>query len=265
MLSVQRLEGWTVTVPPFGDLGRMIGAIGRDGFVGTVLDLLNDAVGVDHISLLRLNAEGSVDFHGATSIGGPQVTEAPARQYFFRFSHLDPIRAIGRVGLADGTGLLIRLHASDVLDPLYRQECWVSPDIGERLTLYAVVDRRIHQINLYRSSNRARFDEDAGRSFVSAAAVLLPSFARHAEFVTGPDDQNGARMSLETLKHRVEQLNGSLSDRELEVCARALYGQSIEGTALELGIGRTSVVTYRRRAYGKLRISCHNELFALTF
>jgi DNA-binding CsgD family transcriptional regulator len=265
MLSVQRLEGWTIDVPPFGDVGRMIGAIGRDGFLGAVLDLLDEAVGVDHIALLRLNDGGLVDFHGATSIGGPQVSEVAARQYFFRFSHLDPIRAIGRVGLADGTGLLVRLHASDVLDPLYRQECWFGPDIGERLTLYAVVDRRIHQVNLYRSSRRPRFDEDAGRSFVSAAGVLLPSLARHAELVTGPDDHHGARMSLEALKHRVEQLDGALSERELEVCARALYGQSIEGTALELGIGRTSVVTYRRRAYGKLRISCHNELFALAF
>ena len=78
-------------------------------------------------------------------------------------------------------------------------------------------------------------------------------------------DGAGIRISLEALKHRVESIERGLSERELEVCARALYGQSIEGTALELGIGRTSVATYRRRAYVKLGISCHNELFALTF
>lgn len=265
MLSVQRLEGWTVTVPPFGHVGRMIGAIGRDGFVDVVLDVLNQTVGVDHISLLRLNAAGAVDFHGATSVGGPQLSQGVARQYFYRFSHLDPIRAIGRVGLADGTGLLVRLHASDVLDPVYRQECWVGPGIAERLTLYAVVQRRIHQVNIYRLANRPRFNEECGRSFVGTAAILLPSLARHADLMAGSEDQHGLRMSLEALKLRVEQLNANLSERELEVCARALYGQSIEGTALELGIGRTSVVTYRRRAYGKLNISCHNELFALAF
>lgn len=251
-------------MPPYGDVGRMIGEIGRDGFVSAALDLLDTAIGVDHISLFRLNGDGLIDFRGATSVGGTAISEDVARQYFFRFNHLDPIRAVGRASMADGTGLLVRLHATDVLDPVYRQECYISPGIAERLSLYVTVNGRVHQVNVYRAVGRPRFDEVAGRAFASIAVVLLPAFARHAELTSGRDVQQGVRISLEALKHRIEQLGSSLSERELEVCARALYGQSIEGTALELGIGYTSVVTYRRRAYSKLKISCHGELFALT-
>lgn len=38
-----------------------------------------------------------------------------------------------------------------------------------------------------------------------------------------------------------------------QVCARAALGMSVEATALELGIGKTSVLTYRQRAYQRQR------------
>jgi DNA-binding CsgD family transcriptional regulator len=38
---------------------------------------------------------------------------------------------------------------------------------------------------------------------------------------------------------------------------------SVEATALELGIGKTSVLTYRQRAYQRLRVTSALELCAL--
>jgi DNA-binding CsgD family transcriptional regulator len=58
-------------------------------------------------------------------------------------------------------------------------------------------------------------------------------------------------------------LPNRLAQREVEVCARALIGMSVEATALDLGIRPTSITTYRQRAYQKLGISSQNELFAL--
>ena len=42
-----------------------------------------------------------------------------------------------------------------------------------------------------------------------------------------------------------------------------MVGKTIEGTSLDLDIRRTSVITYRQRAYQKLGISRTNELVAL--
>jgi LuxR family transcriptional regulator, activator of tox operons len=265
MLSVQRLEGRNHIVPPLGDVAKIIAAIGRDEFARVALDALDDAIGIDHLSVFRIGTNGLIDYHEATSVGGAHISENAARQYFHRFNRLDPVRSVSGIGLARGTGLLVQNRAEDISDPLYRRECYGVPEIGERLALYASVDRRIFQINVYRRTTRTGFDEAAVDTLAKMATVLLPSAARHAEFVTGRDDQDGLRLSLVALKHRVEMLGCGLSDRELEVCARALYGQSIEGTSLELQIGRTSVATYRRRAFAKLHISCCNELFALAF
>lgn len=265
MLWVQRFEGRAETVPVLGDVAKIIGGIGRDHFASAALDVLSEAIGIDHMSMFRFATNGAIDYHEATTAGGSYKDENAANQYFRRFNRLDPVRTLSRGGLPRGTVLVVRNRAEDIVDPLYRHECYVAPEIGERLALYGRVGRRNLQVNVYRRASRECFDARAADTFARIATILLPSAARHAEFATGGDDQNGLRLSLVALKHRIERLQCGLSERELEVCARALYGQSIDGTGLELNIARTSVVTYRRRAYAKLRISGYNELVALAF
>ena len=67
-------------------------------------------------------------------------------------------------------------------------------------------------------------------------------------------------------QRRLYLLEVGLTERERKVCALALAGVSIEGSAYELGIKKSSIITYRKRAYARLGISSLNELFLiLTF
>jgi DNA-binding CsgD family transcriptional regulator len=70
-------------------------------------------------------------------------------------------------------------------------------------------------------------------------------------------------MDLEAIEHLLQYVPGDLSKREIEVCARVIAGMTIDRTAVDLAIKRTSVITYRQRAYEKLNISRQNELLAL--
>lgn len=54
-----------------------------------------------------------------------------------------------------------------------------------------------------------------------------------------------------------------LTRREREVCARAAVGMSAEATARDLGVAKTSVLTYRQRAYQRLEVASPFELCAL--
>jgi DNA-binding CsgD family transcriptional regulator len=54
-----------------------------------------------------------------------------------------------------------------------------------------------------------------------------------------------------------------LSERERQVCLGMLAGKKAEIIAEEVGVGLSSVVTYRQRAYHKLGISSRGELFAI--
>jgi hypothetical protein len=84
MLSVQRLEIRNPVVPPLCVVAKMIAAIGRDGFAHVALEVLNDAIGIDHFSVFRLGPHGSIDYHEATSVGGAHLSENAAKQYFHR-------------------------------------------------------------------------------------------------------------------------------------------------------------------------------------
>ena len=54
-----------------------------------------------------------------------------------------------------------------------------------------------------------------------------------------------------------------LSERERQVCIGMLAGKKAEIIAGEIGIGPSSVVTYRQRAYQKLGISSRGQLFSI--
>jgi DNA-binding CsgD family transcriptional regulator len=70
-------------------------------------------------------------------------------------------------------------------------------------------------------------------------------------------------LDLDAIEQLLLYTPAGLSRREAQVCARVITGMTIDRTAADLAIKRTSVVTYRQRAYEKLNISRQNELVAL--
>jgi DNA-binding CsgD family transcriptional regulator len=70
-------------------------------------------------------------------------------------------------------------------------------------------------------------------------------------------------VALQLFRRRLVALDRALTPRELDVCARTLIGLTAEGIALDLNIKKSSVFTYRKRAYARLGISSQNQLFRL--
>jgi len=65
------------------------------------------------------------------------------------------------------------------------------------------------------------------------------------------------------LEERFAERHAELTLRQRQVCARAAVGMTVEATALDLGIAKTSVLTYRKRAYQRLGVTSSIELCAL--
>ena len=94
---------------------------------------------------------------------------------------------------------------------------------------------------------------------VTGIGVITP-FRAQADAI---ESALAAALSVEELEHRFAAHFAGLTPRERQVCARAATGMSIDATALDLGIARTSVLTYRRRAYERLNVNSPVELCAL--
>src|SRR6185437_11095940 len=95
-------------------------------------------------------------------------------------------------------------------------------------------------------------------SLVGLACLLLPMLPLNRKRQPGP-----LSLSVPPLEDRITSRYGSLTTRERQVCARAAIGMSVEATALDLGIAKTSVLTYRQRAYQRLKVTSPFELCAL--
>ena len=66
----------------------------------------------------------------------------------------------------------------------------------------------------------------------------------------------------ERIAHRLAQQYPELTARERVVCGYTLAGYTAEAISLILGIGVSTIITYRRRAYSRLGVSNATQMIA---
>jgi DNA-binding CsgD family transcriptional regulator len=179
--------------------------------------------------------------------------------YMRRYLPHDPVSdALPLLSSADS--LLLRVTPEDIKQGGYRDRFFYDCDIVERVSLLQRTDAGWRCLNISRgSATGACSDEELSR-FVAIGQLLLPMVARHCGRIAVATP---TRSSVPEVERRFAERRPELSNRERQVCARAAIGMSVEATALDLGIALTSVLTYRKRAYGRLSVSSPYELACL--
>jgi DNA-binding CsgD family transcriptional regulator len=69
------------------------------------------------------------------------------------------------------------------------------------------------------------------------------------------------RISLGKIERLLGHVFADLTERERSVCARTMIGMTAEAIAIDLHIAPSTVLTYRRRAYERYRITNSNQFF----
>lgn len=262
MIVVNRIQCWHQSSRIFHEVAPLVSGIGRDSFADAVFGLFNPVIRIDHVSLFRLVGGREIDVLATASAPRHPVSPEAGECYLRRFAHLDPVRAFPSPSSRDNAGLFLQFNAKDIHDPSYRRDCYEAVGLEQRISLSVSYQHFGYQVNLYRLRGGTPFASSAqAQQFMQFSSLVIPIFARHAELLTSGPQLGAMHLSLERIRERIAALGEKLSPREIEVCARALCGQSIDATARELRIARTSVITYRQRAYAKLGISCHSQLF----
>ncbi len=171
--------------------------------------------------------------------------------YSGRFHRLDPANR----ALAVDRGFAVRrVAAAEIADRDYRAQCWDEPRFVEKLAIGRRHPAGWCVVNLYRRRATGRFGDADVTRLAAVGRLLLPLLRKHAGLAgVVPEPLAG-------LERRLAALAAGLTPRELAVCARTAAGQTAEAIALDLGIRPTSVVTYRRRAYGRLGITSGYQL-----
>jgi len=258
MISPAHASGH-ITLPTDG-LGNVIGAAGTDGYGEACFKLLEQVLGVDHWALFRYPGGTSISCLASASATKLAEAQVNIGKFVGRCHNFDPsLMAIRRQSLEQPC--LVTMGIGDIDNLEYRQ-CFEATGVRERLSYVTRTADDLCQLSIYRCRRQRSFSQPEMRVFATLASLILATTLQHEarrRTVAGP----ARPMTLAAIQQRLAALPEGLSERECEVCARAVAGVTIEGTALDLDIRKTSVITYRQRAYQKLGISSLNQLVAM--
>jgi len=231
-------------------------AIGRPHFPQSLIASLRRLAEVGHCMVFSFTAKGPT--RRLLDVGNIPIGGYLGLAYAEHFHAADPNRDALLDGEAAAGPILLPGFAPSMYSDSYRKLFFDNSGIVDKFASAIWVDHACFYVNFYRIRSQGRFGiADAARLKQIAPAVSA-AVARHFQEESPPKSDPGDR--LEALIATAKPF-AHLTGRERQVCQRILSGLSSEAISAELGISLHSTLTYRKRAYEKLGISCQNELF----
>lgn len=256
MADIRQITDWHVSTANSALYEKMLASIGTDEFGTTVRDsvvsvtggarriYLFEATGRDHTSLQYYSGEpGLVDVFPA---------------YLKSYLRLDPVSdAYGAAPRVSDVALQ-RVRPQHIASPGFRRRVFDEAGIVERVSIIQRGPEAWRVMNVARHASEGVFTDSQINALIGVACLALPMLPLNRNRQPG-----AAQLSVAQLEDRFANRFAELTLRERQVCARAAMGMSVEATALDLDIAKTSVLTYRRRAYQRLGVTSPFELCAL--
>jgi DNA-binding CsgD family transcriptional regulator len=240
-------------------LPELIGGIGDGDFELRLISYLYEVCSAEHCSIFQLGTNRPSRFASA-SLDGTDTARRQAGIYMSKeWWRRDPTfieaqRRVGQLALS-----VLRTDVRTLDDREFREQVYGRSHIRERLLLCGDVAAAGFGLSILRSEHAGAFLADEISRLQEIGPVLLSVIAKHAR-VRRKEDASLALTSLEEIEEQIRRAPQQFSCREAQVCARILYGLTTGGIAVDLDIGEETVVTYRKRAYSRLRIGSHREL-----
>lgn len=256
MTEIRQIKDWQMPSNLSHAYEGLVAAVGTEEFGSSVRNALQELTGGarrlylfeakdrDNSSLQYFHCEPGLD----------QLMPA----YLDRYLRLDPLWDAYRAAPVCRDVALLRVRPSDIASSGFRHRFFDNCGIVERVSVIQRGNEEWRVMTVARHESEGLFGDDELRALVGLACLTLPMLPhnRKRAMTTCP-------LTVEQLEDRFASRFAGLTNRERQVCARAAIGMSVEATALDLRIAKTSVLTYRRRAYNRLSVTSPYELCSL--
>lgn len=255
MTNIRQITDWCAPAHLAATYEKLLAATGTDAFGATVRDsVLALTAGARRIYLFEAAADRETSslhyFFGESKL----VELFPAYERWYL--RQDPIGDAFSATPTSNDVALQKVRPADIESKSFRRRFFDDAGIVERISIVQRTADGWRGINVARhASNGYCSDLELG-SLIGLAYLVLPMLPSNRTA------RSRTQLTPAQLERRFAEHYG-LPLREQQVCARAALGKSVEATAAELGIAKTSVLTYRRRAYQRLSIGSAAELCAL--
>lgn len=255
-MDIRRVTDWHLA-PDMGRVyERLLGRLGSNDFGAAVHEGI-DAVtsGTRRIYLYEAGAQGGdiLRYHHCE----PRIA-ALLPVYRERYRSVDPIAALLTAAAGEGDIVMQRVRPADITSSSFRRTFFDEPGIIERISVVQRGCSGWRGLNVARHARQGPCSDRELEAITGLARLALPMLP-----LVRADLPLAGVPTVEVLESRFAACHPELTLRERQVCARAAAGLDIAATARALGIARTSVVTYRQRAYRRLGVASPLELFRL--
>jgi DNA-binding CsgD family transcriptional regulator len=256
MTEIRQITHWRMPAASGAMYERLLTTLGSEEFGTTVRDSVMAVAGsVRRIYLFEATSreQSSLQYY----FGEPGLVDLfPA--YLKWYLRLDPVVDAYRAAPQVSNIALQRVRPHHIASAEFRRRVFDEAGIVERVSIIQRGADAWRVMNVARHASEGVFTDGEIDALIGVAGLALPMlpFSRERQCRRG-------QLSVTQLEDRFAIRFPALTLRERQVCARAAIGMSVEATALDLGIAKTSVLTYRRRAYQRLRVSSHYQLCSL--
>lgn len=254
--NIRQIKDWRAPTTMGALYEKLLAAIGTEEFGSTVRDsVLSVTAGARRLYLFEATGrEHSTLQYFFCEPGLVELFPAYRKWYL----PVDPVCDAYGAAPACSDVVMQRIHPTDIASPGFRRRFFDDAGIVERISIIQRGADTWRVINVARHTSDGCCSDDELGSLIGLACLVLPMLPLNRK------RQSAALpLTVAQLEERFASRFGSLTSRERQVCARAAIGMSVEATALDLGIAKTSVLTYRQRAYQRLRVTSPFELCAL--
>lgn len=244
---------------PLCRLADVVQAVGTDGFYARLALALTDRAAVaDFVVVQRGNSQPQAGLRF-------QQFNSPRRSVWHWPDDFsadcdigeNPICQALNAAARDGN-FTSRMRPEDMKTPASRAKWFTRPGLSEALMLVQNCGGDLVALACFARVPASGFSAAQLIEIAQLAPLILPLLRLHFRLIGVPERDRW--MSVDNMEHRVRQVFPELTNREISVCARSALGVTAEGIAIDLGIKKTSVLTYRRRAYQRLNVSSIHQL-----
>ncbi len=239
-------------------LAAVVNALGTDNFEGETLRFLNATSGAEHYCVYRLR-EGSPQFLGGASVRGQHAMRHRTAEKRWPGRSFIELHKADEAARESEIALMLHDDIEHVVDPTLHSALEHFQIVDRVMVCGRAVDD-LYALSVMRSRSVGQFDEEALIGLAENADVLVAACAKHAALHWDRAKAIAHFASVDVIETNLRASDWSLSERELQVSARILFGISAYGISIDLGLGEETIATYRKRLYARLRIGGRHEL-----
>jgi DNA-binding CsgD family transcriptional regulator len=254
--DIKRITDWRAPTAMGAIYERLLTSLGTDDFGATVRSsVLSLTAGARRIYLFEATAPDNTSLHYFAGEPG-LVRLFPAYRRWY--SRHDPLGEAFCAAPDCNDVALQRLRPAEIPSREFRRRFFDDSGIVERVSIIHRGADAWRGMNVARHASDGPCSEAELSSLIDLACLVLPMLPVHRARRLLPRPPTAAE-----LEQRFAARHEGLTLRERQVCARAALGMTVDATAVELKIARTSVLTYRQRAYERLGVRTSLELRGL--